>query len=71
MGVGGHRRVAIDGKRRRGVDNLYANAMYPVIYENISPLDYLLIKYGYLHLINPLITKCFLAILNTYSSKSS
>lgn len=28
-------------------------AMYPVIYKNVSPLNYLPIKYGYLYLIKP------------------
>lgn len=45
-GVDGYGLVAIDPTRRQGVYNLYSNPMYPIIYENISSLDRLLMGYG-------------------------
>ncbi|KAG5527295.1 hypothetical protein RHGRI_028254 [Rhododendron griersonianum] len=45
-GVKGYGLVSIDPTRRQGVGNLYSNPMYPIIYENISPLDRLLMRYG-------------------------
>ncbi|KAI8526567.1 hypothetical protein RHMOL_Rhmol12G0006700 [Rhododendron molle] len=45
-GVDGYGLVYIDPTLRQGVGNLYSNPMYPIIYENISPLDRLLMKCG-------------------------
>jgi len=48
-GVDGYGKAVIDHKLRQRVDNLYANAMYTVIYENISLLDEVLMEYRNFH----------------------